>query len=133
MLIKDPLKNAKILIIEDEPDLADILREELSSYQASVEIANRFEVVQSCLGSNSYNIIICDLQIPGGGGLQLLELIRSEQPQETTIYVSTGLNSISKDSLRELRVTRVFEKPFNWDEFINTIIANYQLTVSKIA
>lgn len=127
------LKNAKILIIEDEPDLADILKEELTNHLASVEVANHFELVKSCLSSNQYNIIICDLHIPGGDGLEMLELIRAEQPAEASVYISTGLNSIGKESMEELRITKVFEKPFNWDDFVNTIINNYQTTLTKSA
>ena len=63
-------ENKKILAVDDEPDLLDILTEVLD--RCDVETATDFETAKNLLASNVYDLVILD--ILGVRGLELLDL-----------------------------------------------------------
>jgi DNA-binding response OmpR family regulator len=67
---KQPLNEKKILIVDDEPDIIEVL-EELLEDMFTVDSASSFEEAVSCLKSNTYDVAILDIM--GVRGYDLLE------------------------------------------------------------
>jgi two-component system OmpR family response regulator len=66
----------KILIIEDEKDLVDTLKNYLGSEGFLCETATSWFEAEDSLSVYNYDIIILDLTLPGGDGLDLIKLIK---------------------------------------------------------
>lgn len=70
---------ARILCVEDEPDLLDDLLLELGDlgYATVAELDGLAALAQ--LAATSLDMIICDVQLPGLGGLEVLESVRQTE------------------------------------------------------
>ncbi len=73
----DVLKGKEILAVDDEPDVLEILEEELSDYGAIVDTATRYDKAMQKLSSLTYDLAILDIM--GVRGFELLEMAVSKQ------------------------------------------------------
>jgi DNA-binding response OmpR family regulator len=68
--------NIKILIVEDEQRLADVLKKQLEDSGFNVEIANDGYIGKQLVKKNEYNLIILDINLPLLNGYDLCKEIR---------------------------------------------------------
>jgi DNA-binding response OmpR family regulator len=83
----------KILIIEDEPDLQDVIRQSLEMELYVVESAADFLSALDKIIAFDYDCILLDIMLPGGSGLDLLSELRTMGKSDNVIIIS------AKDSL----------------------------------
>lgn len=67
----------KVLCIEDEPEILGDIVDELRDHGFQVEMAANAEKALPIIESQSPHLIVCDMQMPGMSGLELLESIRA--------------------------------------------------------
>jgi CheY-like chemotaxis protein len=70
----DPLEGKKILMVDDEPDVLEMLSELLG--QCVTDSATSFESAKQCISENSYDAAILDIM--GVNGYQLLDLCKQK-------------------------------------------------------
>ena len=63
----------KILIIEDEPSLREIMQRALEQERYVVETATTYAEADAKLAAYTYDCILLDIMLPDGNGLHLLE------------------------------------------------------------
>ncbi len=85
----------KILIVEDEPQLADSLSRFLETEGFLCSVARTLREARMKLDSSEYDLVILDLSLPDGSGLRLIPEAKAVNP-ETGILVLTA-----KDSMEE--------------------------------
>jgi DNA-binding response OmpR family regulator len=68
--------NARILIIEDEPELGELVKLFLSKDGIDSDIASTAETGFDYLLNNSYDLIILDINLPGMDGFEFLQKLR---------------------------------------------------------
>lgn len=83
----------KILIIEDEPSLRELMSRSLHKEGYIVETAADFHEGESKLAAYSYDCILLDIMLPDGNGLDLLKELKRQGKTENVIILS------AKDSL----------------------------------
>ena len=113
----------RILVVEDEPKVANALREGLEGEAYDATVAPTGEDAFFRLSTETFDVILLDLMLPGRDGLQILRTIR-ERGVDTPVLVLTardtledrlaGLNSGADDYLR---------KPFAFAEVLARIRA----------
>ena len=111
-----------LLIVEDEPELLEIMRELLSPHADLVLLASNgqeaFELLQK---DKSICAIVSDVSMPKMTGLQLLEKIRASYNAIPFIIVSAyGDKNTLKEAIR-LQATDFLDKPFNSDNLIEVV------------
>jgi DNA-binding response OmpR family regulator len=117
------MEKKKILIIEDELDVAKLLIARLKS--AGYEVMIAADAVQGVQFTHKEkpDLIILDLMLPAGDGLLVLENIRlSAYSKYIPVVILTGVrNEEYKNKAMEKEVEAYFEKPYNPDELIKSI------------
>ena len=83
----------KILLIEDEPSLREIIRRFLEKERYIVEEAAGYYEALLKTEDHGYDCILLDIMLPDGNGLKLLEHLKNEGRRENVIIIS------AKDSL----------------------------------
>src|SRR5437764_3883828 len=63
----------RILLIEDEREVANMLTLALRSGDYEVEFAHTAEQARACLGTGRYDLVISDFRLPDGDGLDLAD------------------------------------------------------------
>jgi DNA-binding response OmpR family regulator len=70
----------KVLIVEDEREIANILEDILNVYEADAIIAARGSAALNALEKQPVNFVISDITLPDTDGLELYESIKSKYP-----------------------------------------------------
>lgn len=106
----------KILIIEDEIELAKSMIQYLSEEKYLCEVANNFTEAKDKIENFSYDCILLDISLPDGNGLNLLEELKSLGKQDGVIIISAK-DSLD-DKIRGLQIGAddYLTKPFHLSE-----------------
>ena len=119
----------KILIIEDERELAEDIANYLSDEDYLCESVSTFNEALDKIELYSYDCILLDLMLPGGDGLQILETLKQQYKQDGVIIISAK-NAI-EDKIRGLQIGAddYLSKPFHHSELaarIHSVIRRKQ-------
>ena len=106
----------KLLLIEDEPLLLDEMDAYLTEQGYRCEKAMSFEAGEDKIALYEYDVIILDITLPGGNGLNLLQMLKNQHSEAGILIVS------AKDSLNDkltglnLGADDYITKPFHMEE-----------------
>lgn len=68
----------KVLIVDDEPDIRELLEITLGRMSLATAVAADLKTAQELLASDSFNLCLTDMRLPDGDGIELVELIQRE-------------------------------------------------------
>lgn len=106
----------KILIVEDEPELADALRQSLETEKFLVEHAGNFHQALNKIISFFYDCILLDIGLPGGSGLDLLRELKQMERSGNVIIISARDSLDDKLTGLDLGADDYLVKPFHLAE-----------------
>jgi DNA-binding response OmpR family regulator len=111
----------KILIIEDEPELAKSIAEYLSEEKYLCEFAFTFADAMNKIEIFQYDCIILDIMLPDGNGLKILEELKKQNKQDGVIIVSA--KNALEDRIYGLKMGAddYLTKPFHLSELMARI------------
>lgn len=125
----------KILIIEDEKELASNIATYLSDESYRCEIVGTFEQALEKLALYNYDCILLDLMLPGGDGLTLLREIKQKNKQDGVIIISAKDSLSDKVAGLQIGADDYLAKPFHLPELaarIFSVIRRKQFENSNI-
>ena len=108
----------KILIVEDEPSLSEIMSRALKQEGYVVETAATYAEADIKVAGYSYDCILLDIMLPDNNGLRLLEHIRAMGKRENVIIVSARNSLEDKVYGLENGADDYLPKPFHTAELI---------------
>jgi len=95
-------KDVKILVIDDEKGLRDMLRQELGAEGYSVTSVESGTEALDLLKQSRFDLVISDIKMANMDGLQVLEAIKQVDPGIEVIMV-TGYGTIDEEGRLRLR------------------------------
>ncbi len=125
----------KILIIEDESELAKSIAEYLSEENYLCEFAATYREAMNKISVFQYDCILLDITLPDGNGLKILEELKKEQKQDGVIIISAK-NALD-DKIRGLQIGAddYLTKPFHLSELtarIYSVIRRKQFSSTNV-
>lgn len=116
----------KLLLIEDERALLDNMLAYLNRGDVVCEAATGFHEAQDKLLSFAYDIVVLDIMLPDGNGLQLIRLLKEQLP-EAGILIISAKNALDDRVLGlELGADDYLTKPFHLPELNARLKAIYR-------
>jgi DNA-binding response OmpR family regulator len=106
----------KILIIEDEQELANNIATYLKEQNYQCELALNYHEAVLKIEIYEYDCILLDLMLPDGEGLQLLEILRNQSKQHGIIIISAKNTVEAKITGLQLGADDYLAKPFHLSE-----------------
>lgn len=106
----------KILIIEDEPSLRELIQCTLEKERYVVETASDFYSGMEKIELYDYDCILLDIMLPGGSGLELLQHLKSLRKRENVIIISAKDSLEDKIQGLDLGADDYLAKPFHLAE-----------------
>lgn len=106
----------KILIIEDEPELAKSISDYLAGENYLCEFAPSFHEALEKVTTYEYNCILLDLMLPGGDGMKILEELKKQNKQDGVIIISAKNALDDKIKGLHLGADDYLAKPFHLSE-----------------
>ncbi len=113
----------KILVVEDEPDLLESMTAFLKEEGFVCEQAASCFVAEDKLAAFSYDVVILDITLPDGNGLNLLKEIKNQHPETGTLIVSARNSLDDKITGLDLGADDYITKPFHLSELHSRIRA----------
>ena len=109
-------KDARILVVDDEPLMADSLKQNLAEEGYTVDTAATGAEAIELFDRGGHHLAICDLQLPDMDGLEVLRHMKDARPA-TEVIVVTGFGTVA----RAVEATKAgafyfVEKPFDFEQ-----------------
>ncbi len=114
---------AKILIVEDEKAIRNVLRNILSDENKNFDIdeAEHGKMAIDMLGSSEYDLMLCDIKMPGVDGMEVLNFARDKHPETAVIMISGhGDLDTAVESMR-LGAYDYISKPPDLNRLLSTV------------
>jgi CheY-like chemotaxis protein len=113
----------RVLVVDDEPQIVDMLRELLMELGYSVATAGHGGEALQLVPECKPDVVLLDLQMPGLSGLQVLDLLRRDHPGLPVVII-TGNTDV--DVARSTLARGAFDylrKPFQFDVLARVVAA----------
>ncbi|OGS00412.1 MAG: hypothetical protein A3G41_03245 [Elusimicrobia bacterium RIFCSPLOWO2_12_FULL_59_9] len=111
----------KILVVDDELGIRELLSSELGSRQYQVATAANGEEALEKVKNEKFHLVISDVRMPKMGGLEMLEAIKKIDP-DVEVIMSTGYGTIEAAVRAMKRGAYDFVlKPFKLEQFLALI------------
>ena len=110
----------RVLVAEDEPDIADALRQSLTErLDVELDIVANGALVMDSVAARRPDLLILDVALPGLNGLDVFDLLRSDQRlQGLPVLFLTGLPERAATASAATGVHEVLAKPFDIDDLV---------------
>lgn len=121
----------QILVIEDDKRISDFLIRGLEEHSHLVTLCKSAESVLSDFLNISWDLIICDVMLPGIDGIQLVQTLRFRKVFSPILMLSALSSTQDKVTALDSGADDYITKPFHFDELLSRINAltrrnNYQ-------
>jgi len=122
------LNKKRILIVDDEKAILNLLKQTFSRAGYDVRTAESAEIALDILENENIYVMLFDLSLPQMNGLELCKTVKKDRPM-SIIYAITGYASLFELSeCREAGFEDYFKKPVN----IATLIEKAESAFEKI-
>ena len=113
--------NERILVIDDDPGLSEVIGMLLEREGYGVEIAGTVKAGLERLNASAADVVVTDLKLPDGTGLDVIAVLRGRHPGLPIVMITSY--SSMESAIAALRAGAVdyVIKPFNNDEFLAAI------------
>lgn len=114
---RDALRGKRVLVVDDEPDIAELVVERLSRFGVVADVAASGEEALERLRATRYDAMTLDILMPGMSGLELLRLVRADPDLDplpiVVVSVFSGREALSGEW--------VVGKPIDPEELADTL------------
>lgn len=116
----------KVLVIEDDPEIVDLLEIHLKDLSCDLLKSNTGEEGLALVKSNPLDLVILDIMLPGIDGIEVCRRIRSEQIKVPVLMLTAKSEEIDKVLGLEIGADDYLTKPFSIREFIARVKAIFR-------
>jgi CheY-like chemotaxis protein len=120
-----PLKDIRVLIVDDDPDAAEMLSFALSEAGAEARMANSVDEAFSCLSEWVPNMLLSDITMPGEDGYSFIKRLRSRDDTNISGIPAIALTAMARPQDGDRALSSGFQmhmpKPVDLDELTRWI------------
>jgi len=123
----------RILIIDDEPNLTEIINAFAGRLGYVSDTAHSGETAMELLTKHDYWAVLCDLKMPGLNGLEIFDKIKamnSETAKRFVLLTGALIDDKTEDAVTKNHII-IFRKPFNFQGIKDTFALLEQHIVPK--
>lgn len=112
-LAEEPIK---VLVVDDEGRLCMFLEDGLSHMGCRVKTALNGEKAVEMIRAQTFDVVVCDIMMPGSGGIWTLETIKENWPMTEVIMMTGYATAESAEVCKALGAFGFLTKPFELDD-----------------
>jgi len=122
---------AHLLIVDDEGSILDFLSLLFQQEGYEVDTARTVEEARHALGHSTYDLVLCDVMMPDGNGIDLLREIKSGEADPAVIMMTAYTSTKAAIEAMKLGAADYISKPFDVEEL--KIVAQKALERAELA
>lgn len=111
----------KVLVVDDEKLICDMLKTELEKNNYDVTVVNNSKDAIKAIEYTHFDIVLLDLMLPKITGLDLLSLIKEKSPETVVIIITAYGSAESAVKAMKLGAFDYITKPFSMEEMLVVI------------
>jgi DNA-binding NtrC family response regulator len=111
----------RVLIVDDEKPIRDLYQDALSSLPLIVQAVGDVPDAKVLLMNTPFDLVISDINMPEGSGIELLKWARTHFPGIKFGIVTGSAHDIGMDHLYSLSLDFLLEKPVEIHTFLKTV------------
>jgi len=123
----------RVLVIDDEPRLCRFLCDSLWLMGCAVKSAGTGEEGVELMKKEEFDVVICDILMPGYGGIWTLEWIKNRCPLTEVVMITGYANTESAEVCQSLGAFSYMTKPFEIQDLRDEIGRAFELRRQKAA
>ncbi len=116
----------KVLIVEDEADIANLVSLHISDLGYEVDKADRGDVGYEKAASSAYDLIVLDVMLPGMDGLEVCRKLRAKEVFTPIIMLTAMSEDVDKILGLETGADDYLTKPFSVRELLARVKAIFR-------
>ena len=116
------LAGYKALVVDDDPDLREVIADDLQLAGAQVVCAASGTEALALLQQQSVHFIISDLKMPKGDGRFLAREVQKIKGDKPIFFLFSGYCDISPAEAATLQIAQVFPKPFDFADMLKSTL-----------
>lgn len=122
---------SRILVVDDEQDLCEILQFNLSRQGYEVDVAYSAEEAEVCMQSQTYDLVLLDVMMEGKSGFELAEIMKRNEMLAPIPIIFCTAKDTEQDTLRGfgLGADDYIAKPFR----ISEVLARVKAVLNRVA
>lgn len=121
-LVDDVIHQPLVLVVDDDESLCDNLWELMRDRNLRVCLAHSEEQALARLQGGKYQVVLVDLKLPGGDGLQILKVLREQHPDARTVLITAFRSEVAEgESVLSTGADAVCFKPFDVQQLLDTV------------
>ena len=118
------MEKKKILVIDDEPQIRELLKMFIETNSGVVDEAGSVEDALSKIRSRSYDMVLLDIMLPDGNGLDVLKQVKQINPLLPVVMITGGSDiKVAEECLANGAVDYI-TKPFDFEYLRTSILVN---------
>lgn len=118
----------KALIVDDEPDICELLSMTLDRMDIETEIAHDVAGAKRLLENGRFQLCLTDMRLPDGNGLKLIEWMQRERPRVPVAMITAHGNVETAVKALKLGAFDFITKPLDVTDLRNIVAAAMRLT-----
>ncbi len=122
--MSNELNGVKVLLVDDERDLLDLIAENLESFGAIVFKVEDGVQALELIEKTDLDFIFCDLKLPRLSGTELLKKLKDNGVHLPNFYFFSGYPEKTDSELRKLGAQGFLNKPFEIEDIVNIVKNN---------
>lgn len=120
------MSNRRILLVEDEQDIADLVALHLSDVCDEIVVANDGYEGMRLATTDNWALIILDLRLPGPDGLEICRAVRRERPYQPILMLTSKSSELDRVLGLETGADDYLTKPFSVLELVARVRAIFR-------
>jgi CheY-like chemotaxis protein len=122
-LVEEAVGQPLVLIVDDDPDLCQSLRDVLGDRGYRVCEAHDEAEAAAVLRGTAFRVVLIDMKLPSGDGAGVYRLVREANPQARTVVITGHRGEMEKRVDKVLRegADAVCYKPFDVGQLLATL------------
>jgi len=118
----------KILIVEDEMDIAELIRVNLATLSIETEHCSNGDIALKKILSYNFSLVILDVMLPGMNGLDICKTVRSKKPEQAIMMLTAKSSETDQIVGLELGADDYMVKPFS----IASLLARVRVQLRRV-
>ncbi len=114
-------ENKNILVTDDEPIMREILCDLFQNLGCITFEASNGKEAYNIAMQNQIDVVISDIRMPGGSGVELLENLRAKHPSQPIVILISGYSDLSMEDALKKGAQSMISKPFDRKSLLTTI------------
>lgn len=106
-------KKSLVLVVDDEPELREILREEFEYFGYAVVEAENGRKALEVLNQHPVDVVITDIRMPGGSGLEFLNHILAREGRKPPVILVSAFADVNANEAMGKGAFAYLPKPYD--------------------